>query len=88
MTDDDWEKDDSRAVGLLLHEATTFVLMAMNASDTDLDFTLPGGPGRGWSLAVDTARGIADPKGRRRVEGGSTELPARSLLLLETQRGE
>ena len=27
------------------------------------------------------------PKGRRRVEGGSTELPARSLLLLETQRG-
>jgi len=88
MSEDDWEDDDNRAVGLLLHEATAFVLIAMNASDADLEFTLPGGPDRGWSLAVDTARGIADPRGRRRVEGGTTKLRARSLLLMETQRGD
>jgi glycogen operon protein len=84
MTAEDWENDESRAVGLLMHEAREFLLMAMNASDADLDFTLPGGGKRGWTLLVDTARGMADPRGRRTVDGGTVALPARSLLLLET----
>ncbi len=84
MTQEDWENDESRAVGLLLHEAREFLLMAMNASADDIEFRLPGAAKRDWSLLVDTARGIADPRGRRKVPGGATSLPARSLLLLET----
>jgi isoamylase len=80
----DWDNGESRAVGLLMHEATTFLLMAMNASEAELDFVLPGGADRKWTLMVDTAQGIADARGRSLVHDGSTILPGRSLLLLET----
>jgi glycogen operon protein len=84
MQPEDWDNGESRAVGLLMHEGTTFLLMAMNASEADLDFDLPGGTERTWALLVDTERGIADWRGRWEVHGGTTPLKARSLLLLET----
>jgi len=88
LSPEDWDNDHTRATGLLLHEGRTWVLMMMNASDVDLDFVLPGDSGRGWSLLVDTAEGIADPLGQHRIDGDQIAVPARSLLLLETRRGE
>jgi len=87
MQPGDWENDQSRTTGLLLHERRTFLLMALNASDVDLDFTLPGSAEREWLRLVDTAEGFADPEGRGRVEGGSAPLPARSLFLIESWLG-
>ncbi|KAA9007839.1 glycogen debranching protein GlgX [Histidinibacterium aquaticum] len=86
MTSEDWENDGSRAVGLLLHEATTYLLMLMNASDVDIECTLPGDAGRTWQVLVDTVEGLADPEGETSVQGGALTLSSRSLLLLETGR--
>ncbi|ROU03786.1 glycogen debranching protein GlgX [Histidinibacterium lentulum] len=86
MTAQDWDNAESRAVGLLMHESTTYLLMLMNASDADLDFTLPGADRRGWSVLVDSANDIADPETPVSVGGPEIPLPARCFLLLETGR--
>nr|WP_156799276.1 glycogen debranching protein GlgX [Oceanicola granulosus] len=84
MEEGDWDNGISKAVGLLMHEHDTFLYMVLNASETDLDVYLPGGDKRRWSKLVDTLEGVADPKGRDRIDGGTVPLPARSMLLLET----
>jgi isoamylase len=84
MTAEDWENEASRATGLLLHDGGTHLLLAMNASESDLDFVLPGAADRGWSCLVDTAAGLADAQGHRRIAGGPLPVPARSLILIET----
>ena len=83
MEDGDWDSAIARAVGLLLHEHETFLLMLFNA-DADLDFVLPGGDERVWQRLVDTHEGVADPKGRKVISGARVELPSRALILLET----
>ncbi len=87
MEDSDWDNGIGRSVGLLLHERETFLLMLLNASDGDLDFVLPGGDERGWQRLVDTFEAVADPKGHTVITGASVKLPARALMLLETDRG-
>ena len=86
MTAEDWENDAFRATGLLLHDGGTHLVLAMNASDTDLDFVLPGAAERSWTCLVDTADGHANPDGVRRIAGGPLLVPARSLKLVETGR--
>jgi len=86
MTAQDWDNDESRAVGLLLHESATYLLMLLNASDVDLDFSLPGADRRGWALLIDSARNIADPDIPVSIGGPDIPLPARSFQLLETGR--
>jgi glycogen operon protein len=86
MTAQDWDNDESRAVGLLMHESATYLLMLLNASDVDIAFTLPGADRRGWALLIDSSRNIADPETPVSIGGPDIPLPARSFLLLETGR--
>jgi glycogen operon protein len=85
MRDGDWENDENRATGLLLHAGGTFLLIALNASETDIDYVLPGDARRRWRLAVDSGSGTARPEGGETVEGGTVSLSGRTLLLLATR---
>jgi hypothetical protein len=57
----------------------------MNADHEDRAFHLPGGPDRDWWRLVDTAEGFAVPFPVETFSGDLVDLPARSLLLLETR---
>jgi len=83
MQDGDWEDENLRCLGLLLHEAGDALLLLMNADHEDRAFHLPGGPGRGWRRLVDTTDGYADPEPAENLAGEVLDLSARSLLLLE-----
>ncbi|WP_373356604.1 glycogen debranching protein GlgX [Pseudoroseicyclus sp. CXY001] len=85
MRDEDWGNGEARAVGLLLHEEGTFLFMALNASDTDVAFLMPGDASRTWRRLVDTATGVADPDAPLKPEDGGAALPARSFALFETE---
>ena len=85
MAPEDWENAENKATGLLMHENGQFLLMLLNASETDLDFTLPGNSGRAWSKLVDTGAGIAECPGRTRIDGDGVFLAARTLLLLKSE---
>jgi glycogen operon protein len=80
----DWENGENRATGMLMHESGTFLLMLLNASETDLDFVLPGNAGREWLRLVDTDKGVAGTRSRDRVSAETPPLPARSLMLLKS----
>ena len=85
MQDGDWDDENLRCLGLLLHEAGDALLLLMNADHEDRAFHLPGGSGRTWLRLVDTAEGYADPDPGQTLPGDTVDLPARSLLLLETR---
>jgi len=87
MTPGDWENEESRAAGLLMHESGSYLLLTINASEHDLDFILPGNSGRAWQMLVDTKEGVVDHEGRSGFRGEYLQLPARSLRLIETLRG-
>ncbi|CAM4119879.1 glycogen debranching protein GlgX [Palleronia rufa] len=85
MHPEDWNDPDNRSTGLLLHESGTFLLMALNAGDAQLDFALPGDAARCWAPLVDTEKGSADPGAEPFIDGAAVPLAARSLLLLEAR---
>ncbi|MFW5641273.1 MAG: glycogen debranching enzyme GlgX, partial [Roseicyclus sp.] len=82
MTPEDWVNDLTRATGLLLRDGDTLMVLAMNASEAELDFVLPEAA-TGWTLLVDTMQGIADPDAKAPLKNGRLDLPPRSLILLE-----
>ncbi|MGZ9810481.1 glycogen debranching protein GlgX [Pseudoroseicyclus sp. H15] len=85
MNDGDWGNGEARAVGLLLHEGGSFLFMALNASDTDIAYTLPGDSDRQWRRLVDTETGLADAYAELEMVGETLHLNARSFVLLETE---
>jgi isoamylase len=85
MENGDWEQETLLCLGLLLHEAGDALLLLMNADHEDRAFHLPGGPDRDWWRLVDTAEGFAVPFPVETFSGDLIDLPARSLLLLETR---
>ena len=85
MENGDWEQENLLCLGLLLHEAGDALLLLMNADHEDRAFHLPGGPDRDWWRLVDTAEGFAVPFPVETFSGDLVDLPARSLLLLETR---
>jgi glycogen operon protein len=92
MNDDDWENGYARAVGVILNgdaiptpdayggrivDDTFFVMF--NASETDLQWTLPGRPWlRDWVVELDTAGNHEPDSQPERV----LELIARSMVVL------
>jgi len=61
-------------------------LMAFNAHHEDIEMTLPGEDyGPGWGLVVDSCAGIVDstPMGDVIAAGATTNLPARSIVVLQ-----
>ncbi len=96
MTDEDWETGYARSIGVYLNGGAiptsdayggrilddSFFLI-FNASDTDLAWTLPGGPWeRGWTVELDTS--LTSAPGEP-VKGGDTlDLVSRSTLVLRS----
>ncbi len=93
MTDADWDTDFVKAAGVFLNgqgirgrgtrgEKITDdnVLLYFNASEEDVDFTLPSEEyGAKWFVAVDTAAGESD---EHRPAGSPLTVVSRSMLLL------
>ncbi|MGM0584037.1 MAG: glycogen debranching protein GlgX, partial [Pseudomonadota bacterium] len=84
MTPEDWENPETRALALLLHAAGERLLILLNPSEEDLDWTLPEAEGAPWTRLVDTAEGFATPRARGGPEGPTVALPAHALLALES----
>lgn len=85
MEDGDWLSGSTRAVGMLLANATERVLLLSNAHHEAVDFSLPPMADAPWHLLIDTAEGTADPRARTKQEGDLRTAEARSLVLLESR---
>jgi isoamylase len=96
MTDDDWETGYARSIGVFLNgdaiptpdafggrilDDSLFVIL--NASETDMRWTVPGGPwNRDWTVELDTSLIQIESTP---VKGGDVvEVVARSILVLRT----
>ena len=56
-----WENPQTRAIGLMLEDAASAVLILLNASEVPVPFALPVPPHGEWRILVDTAAGLAFP---------------------------
>ncbi len=100
MTDEDWETGYARSIGVFLNgdaiptpdafggrilDDSLFVIL--NAGDTDMRWTVPGGPwNRDWTVELDTSLIQAESTP---VKGGDVvDLVARSILVLRTPAAE
>ncbi|MEP6478822.1 MAG: glycogen debranching protein GlgX [Rhodoglobus sp.] len=93
MTTDDWDTDYVKSAGVFLNGAgirgrgprgeritDDNVLLYFNASEEDVEFTLPSGEyGSQWFVAVDTAAGESD---EHVLAGSPLTVVSRSMLLL------
>jgi isoamylase len=95
MTDEEWQADWLKCFGMRLDGELDEVdqlgnpieddvlLLLLNASTIDLEFTLPDStPHAAWSLLVDTARPEIDEDAATYPVGAALSLAARSLVLL------
>ncbi len=96
MTEDDWHKHDFSAVGVFLSGDALpspddrgrkilddSFLLIFNAHHEDIDWCLPDRHVKAWTLALDTARPIAnDAKALRQ---SSIDIKARSVLVLRAE---
>jgi glycogen operon protein len=99
MTDDDWENGYAQAIGVFvngesIHATDPFggritdetFLLLFNASDLDLEWTLPGPPFAGrWAVEFDTVDPAAGTPGApTTVHAAGTVLPihSRSITVL------
>jgi glycogen operon protein len=83
-----WSDPAAKVVGLLLSDATTRLLILVNAYHETIPFKLPdSGLASAWQVRVDAGAGYIDPPGRRYAAGLAIELEGRSLLLLAGEKG-
>ncbi|MBI2708850.1 MAG: glycogen debranching protein GlgX [Actinobacteria bacterium] len=98
MADDDWEQGYARSVGVFLNGdaipdpdprgeriVDDSFLVLFNASDDEIDFTLPARLGERWVKVLDTDDGLTE--GEQRKGGEVLAVPARSLSLLRRAGG-
>jgi glycogen operon protein len=100
MTDDDWNRDYVRAVGLYLNGSAipgrdqrgqrivddSFLLL-FNAHHEPMTWTLPRSAGTNWNVLVDTAAEDDDEPGPSRLKiGGKLVVADRSMQLLMQPR--
>ncbi len=55
------------------------MLVLINASETEVEFTLPPAPGEGWRLQLDTA---APTRANGKINKAVIAVPARGLQVL------
>jgi glycogen operon protein len=78
-----WSDPAAKVVGLLLSDATTRLLIVVNAYHGSLRYKLPdSGLATAWQVRIDAGTGEIDPPERRYEAGAEIELPGRTLLLL------
>ncbi|MBK8740322.1 MAG: glycogen debranching protein GlgX [Betaproteobacteria bacterium] len=86
MTPGRWESEDSRCFGFLLgrlEAQETALLVLINGSDGDIEFTPPAPSGSAWTLLLDTA----DPAAATREFHAAATVPGRALLVLASAGG-
>jgi glycogen operon protein len=103
MTQENWGDDFGRCVVAFLNGegipdldqrgmrvVDDSFLLAFNAHHEDIEVTLPEGYGPQWTVVVDTATGVVtQPElGRDIPAGGTIQLVARSLVVLQRTGGE
>ena len=81
MRPEDWQAPGVKSLAMHLGGEDGEMLALFNAHHEDVRFELPERASQ-WSVLIDTAAAIADPKARRSAET-SCSVPARSLVLLE-----
>jgi glycogen operon protein len=82
MQESDWDNSQTRSMGALFTDGNERLLMLFNAHHETLTFSrLPDGGE--WKLLIDTARGVADPTGKRVATADGIEVEGRSLMVLE-----
>jgi glycogen operon protein len=87
MTPDDWRNGHTRAIGLLLCDASmACTLILMNAHHEAVPFRLPDRQARAWHIVVDTAEGRIEPDVPAQPAGEMFHLQGRSLYLLTTRK--
>lgn len=83
MEQGDWEAGHTRSMTMLLGGPEEKLAVFLNAHHERIDFALPPGFDTGWRVLVDTASGLAKPRGGGKVEG-DYGVEGRSLVLLES----
>jgi isoamylase len=83
MEPSSWADDAAKVVGLVLSDATTRLLILVNAYHEAIDFKLPySGLAAAWRLRIDAGAGRIDPAGPCHAAGATIALQGRTLLLL------
>lgn len=83
MQPETWDDPETRAVGLMLCEQGSCMLMLLNAGHERVDFALPDSPANGWTLLIDTAKAVVTSQEGNLVQDPSLHLPARAMFVLE-----
>jgi isoamylase len=84
MTQDEWGQPHVKCLTVRLSPINpehTSVMIMLNAAHHDVDFTVPKGGSKTWTVLLDTA---ADKEGTAARPGETISLAARSILLLES----
>ncbi|WP_306120087.1 MULTISPECIES: glycogen debranching protein GlgX [unclassified Roseitalea] len=82
-----WHEQDDHSLGLMLSDAgERSLLMLLNSRGEDRDFMLPERERAvTWRIIVDSAQGLIFPQHELIPSGSPASVPARSILLMETQ---
>jgi glycogen operon protein len=86
MTDAEWNDPHVKCIGVRLaptRKNEPAMLVLMNASHVDVEFTLPGHDGDIWKAVLDTADTV---EGKTAEANGQWILPGRSLVVWEQMR--
>ncbi len=83
MTSEDWDTPHTRQIGLLMGNSEERLAILCNAFHEPGEFRLPAPLEGGWRLLVDTASGLADPRGSKAVDGEVYSVEGRALVVLE-----
>lgn len=83
MDTESWSDAGAKVVGLFLSDATTRLLILVNAYHEPIAFTVPDSSlAEAWDVRIDAGTGEIDPPDRRYAAGAPFKLQGRSLVLL------
>ena len=83
MSDEEWNDPFVKCITVRLAPMRAdepVMIVMMNASHVDVDFTVPGKEGGGWTVVLDTAGAL---EGEKTDAGKTLKVVARSMLVLE-----
>ena len=84
MDGGNWDDPETRALGLMLSSPEEGLMMLMNASESEVEFTLPDPPGGPWGRLIDTAGGRASRTPGPLADGGRVTLIPHATVVVES----
>ena len=85
MEGGNWDDPDARALGLLLASPEEGLLTLMNASESEVEFTLPEPPAAPWGRLIDTAQGRATLRAGPLGDGSRVNLIPHAMVVVESE---